>query len=46
MDRSTKAVAISDIKGRFDKMSSAVFLDFKADALIAAILLILINWLP
>jgi large subunit ribosomal protein L10 len=29
MDRATKATAISEIKGRFDKMTSAVFLDFK-----------------
>jgi large subunit ribosomal protein L10 len=29
MERSVKAVAIGDIKGRFDKMTSAVFLDFK-----------------
>src|SRR3954451_18578782 len=29
MERSNKAVAIGDIKGRFDKMTSAVFLDFK-----------------
>src|SRR3954466_1748318 len=29
MERSSKAVAIDDIKGRFDKMTSAVFLDFK-----------------
>ncbi|HEX9296652.1 MAG TPA: 50S ribosomal protein L10 [Polyangiaceae bacterium] len=29
MDRPTKASAIGDIKGRFDKMTSAVFLDFK-----------------
>jgi large subunit ribosomal protein L10 len=29
MERSTKEVAIGDIKGRFDKMTSAVFLDFK-----------------
>jgi large subunit ribosomal protein L10 len=29
MERSIKAIAIGDIKGRFDKMTSAVFLDFK-----------------
>jgi large subunit ribosomal protein L10 len=29
MERSVKATAIGDIKGRFDKMTSAVFLDFK-----------------
>ena len=29
MDRATKATSISEIKGRFDKMTSAVFLDFK-----------------
>jgi|SRR5450432_2200961 len=29
MERTTKEVAIGDIKGRFDKMTSAVFLDFK-----------------
>ena len=29
MERSVKAVAIGDIKGRFDKMTSAVFLDYK-----------------
>src|SRR5262249_12465221 len=29
MDRAAKAEAISHIRGRFDKMSSAVFLDFK-----------------
>ena len=29
MERSNKAIAIGDIKGRFDKMTSAVFLDFK-----------------
>ena len=29
MDRATKATAIGEIKGRFDKMTSAVFLDFK-----------------
>jgi large subunit ribosomal protein L10 len=29
MERSNKAVAIGDIKGRFEKMTSAVFLDFK-----------------
>jgi hypothetical protein len=27
MDRATKATSISEIKGRFDKMTSAVFLD-------------------
>jgi large subunit ribosomal protein L10 len=29
MERAVKATAIGDIKGRFDKMTSAVFLDFK-----------------
>src|SRR5262249_30356197 len=29
MQRTDKAVTIGDIKGRFDKMTSAVFLDFK-----------------
>ena len=29
MDRATKATSISEIKGRFDKMTSVVFLDFK-----------------
>jgi large subunit ribosomal protein L10 len=29
MDRATKASSIDEIKGRFDKMTSAVFLDFK-----------------
>jgi large subunit ribosomal protein L10 len=29
MERSTKATLIGEIKGRFDKMTSAVFLDFK-----------------
>jgi large subunit ribosomal protein L10 len=29
MDRATKGVEISEIKSRFDKMTSAVFLDFK-----------------
>jgi len=29
MERSIKAVGIGEIKGRFDKMTSAVFLDFK-----------------
>jgi large subunit ribosomal protein L10 len=29
MDRATKATSINEIKGRFDKMTSAVFLDFK-----------------
>ncbi len=29
MERSQKATLIGDIKGRFDKMTSAVFLDFK-----------------
>ena len=29
MDRATTATSISEIKGRFDKMTSAVFLDFK-----------------
>jgi large subunit ribosomal protein L10 len=29
MERSEKATVIGDIKGRFDKMTSAVFLDFK-----------------
>ncbi|HMJ54874.1 MAG TPA: 50S ribosomal protein L10 [Polyangiaceae bacterium] len=29
MDRATKAASITEIKGRFDKMTSAVFLDFK-----------------
>ncbi len=29
MERTTKATVIGDIKGRFDKMTSAVFLDFK-----------------
>jgi len=29
MERTVKATVIGDIKGRFDKMTSAVFLDFK-----------------
>lgn len=29
MDRQTKEVAIGEIKGRFDRMTAAVFLDFK-----------------
>jgi large subunit ribosomal protein L10 len=29
MDRAEKTTAIGDIKGRFDKMTSAVFVDFK-----------------
>jgi large subunit ribosomal protein L10 len=29
MDRATKAAGIGEIKGRFDKMTSAIFLDFK-----------------
>jgi large subunit ribosomal protein L10 len=29
MERTTKATLIGDIRGRFDKMTSAVFLDFK-----------------
>jgi large subunit ribosomal protein L10 len=29
MERATKAAAIGELKGRFDKMTSAVFVDFK-----------------